>query len=239
MNKTMTTKSKSTLDSGSSEYSLHPLTREYMQSTADLFIKTFCESEPVTKHLGIQAHEYEPFVMDVIQKVIKDDLGMVAVDKNNKVIACAMGEDIANPFEPTPAHYPKMKPIFALLDKLSEPFLKNKKFVKGKIAHIWVAMVDDAYRGKGLSTVIDLACTDRCARKGYDFTYAEFTNAISEKITRHYSLAKKINSINLSDFTYQSYKPFQDLKGEATAYILGIKPGVTIDALEHCYIENK
>jgi len=236
---TTSTTSKHTTTSDITSYTLHPLSKEYMQSTADLFIKTFCSSEPITKHLGIQHHEFEPFVMDVIQKVIKDGMGMVAVDKNNRVIACAMGEDIANPFVPNLSLYPKMKTVFALINKLSEPFLKDKKFVKGKIVHIWVAMVDNNYRGLGLSTIIDLACTEMCARKGFDFTYAEFTNEISEKITHHYSVAKKINAISLDDFTFQGTQPLKGLKGAATAYILGIKPGVTIDSLKDCYIMGK
>ena len=41
------------------------------------------------------------------------------------------------------------------------------------MAHTWIAMVDKTYRGKGLSTDIDLACTNLIAGKGFDFTYGQ------------------------------------------------------------------
>lgn len=234
---TTTTKSTSTSSATTkTDYTIKPLGREHMQSASDLFIKTFCDLEPVTKHLGIQYHEYEPFALAVIQKAVKDGLSVVAVDKNNRVIACTIAEDIIDPFKPNIAHYPKMKPIFALIEKLSESFFKDKKFKKGKITHTWIAMVDKGYQGKGFSTEVDLACTNLAARKGYDFTYAEFTNDISEKIIHHYQVNKKIHEIAYDDFTFQGQNPFKGVKGGAATYILGIKPGVKIDSLESCYI---
>jgi histidine decarboxylase len=222
-----------------SGYTLRTLGREHMQSAADLFIKTFCDDEPITKHLGIAYHEYEPFVQAVIQKAVKDGLSVVAVDDNNRVVACAIGEDITDTFQPNASLYPKMKPIFALIEELSEPFLHGKTFKKGKMAHTWVAMVAKDCRGKGLSTEIDLACTGHIASKGYDFTYAEFTNGISENITHHYPVSKKINEIAYDKFLYKGQKPFQGVKGGSAAYVLGINPSVKIDALKDCYTTNK
>lgn len=129
-----------------------------------------------------------------------------------------------------------MKPIFALIEELSEPFFAGREFKKGTMAHTWIAMVDKKHRGKGLSTEIDLACTDHIANKGYLFTYAEFTNPISEKITHHYPVSKKINEIKLGEFTHKSMTPFKGVKGVTASYILGIKPGVTIESLENCYL---
>lgn len=221
------------------EYTIRTLAKEHMQSTAELFIKSFCDSEPITKYLGIQYEEYEPFVIEVITKAVKEGISVVAVDKNNRVIACTIAEDITNQFTPNLSLYPKMKPVFALLDKLSEPFLENKIFKKGKIAHVWVAIVDADYRGKGLSTEIDLACGAMCVSKGYEFAYAEFTNAVSEKITHHYKVHKLFNTIKYDTFTWNNQKPFASVEGEATAYIVGLRPGVTLDVLKDCYTIDK
>ena len=226
MTKTTTTKA---------DYAILTLQDMHAKSTVDLFIKSFCDSEPTTRHLGISYEDYEPFAKDVVDKAIKDGMSVVAVDKSNKVIACAIAEDITDPFEPELSHYPKMKPIFALLTKLSEPFLKDKKFTKGKIEHIWIAIVDKTYRGKGLSTQIDMACADLAVRKGYDFAYTEFTNDVSEKITHHYPVYKSFNKIKYDDFQYENEKPFRGLEGGAAAYLIGIRPGVQIDAFKQCY----
>ncbi len=220
-----------------SGYTITTLGREHMQSVVDLFIKTFCNDEPITKHLGIQHHEYEPFAMAVIQKAVKDGLSVVAVDDNNRVVACEIGEDITDSFKPNLTLYPKMKPIIALLEELSTPFLSNKTFKKGKMAHTWITMVAADCRGKGLSTDIDLASAKLIASKGYDFTYAEFTSEISKNVIHHYSSSKKINEISYDGFTYKGQKPFQGVKGSTEAYILGINPSVKIDALEDTYTE--
>jgi histidine decarboxylase len=222
-----------------SGYKLCTLGREHMQSAAELFTKSFCDDEPITKHLGIQYSEYEPFVLAVIQKAVKDGLSVVAVDDANRVVACAIGEDIADPFKPNLVLYPKMKPIFAIMEALDEPFFQGKTFKKGKLAHTWIAMVAKDCRGKGLSTEIDLACTNHIASKGYDFTYAEFTNDISEKITHHYPIAKKINEIAYANFTYKGQKPFQGVNGGTAAYILGISPTARIENLKDCYTSEK
>lgn len=236
---TKTEANKATPKRSKTGYSIRPLTREYMQGAADLFVRTFCDDEPITKHLGIQYHEYEPFAQAVIQKAVKDGLSVVALDDKNRVVGCVIGEDITDSFQPNPSLYPKMKPIFALIEQLSEPFFSGKSFKKGKMAHTWIAMVDKSFRGKGVSTDIDLACTNLIASKGYYFTYAEFTNDISEKVTRHYPVSKKIYELSYAEFIYQGKAPFKGVKGGAAAYVLGIKPGVKIDALSECYVTKK
>lgn len=217
-------------------YTTKTLTKEHLESAVELFTRSFCDSEPITKHLKISYSDYEPFVRDVMKKALQDGMSVVALDKTNKVIACAIAEDIANPFTPDVDKYPKMKPVFALLNELDKPFFRGKHFTRGKIAHIWIAVVDSTYRGKGLSTVIDTACADLAVSKGYDFAYAEFTNEISSNITHHYSIYQLCNTIKYDDFRLeQNQKPFKGVTGGASAYIIGIRPGVKLDSLKKCY----
>lgn len=217
-------------------YSIHTLQPEHMQSALDLFVRSFCDSEPITKHLGIRYDEYKEFAREVLQKAIKDGLSVIAMDKSDKVVACAIAEDITNMFVPNVEHYPKLKPVFALLEKLSEPFLARKKFLKGKIEHVWIAIVDKDHRGQGLSTVIDNACADLAVRKGFDFVYAEFTNPVSENITHHYEVSEVVNTIKYADFKLEGEQPYKGLHGEADAVVIGIKPGVKLESLAKCYI---
>lgn len=230
-----------TKSSVKAEYTIQTLSDEHVKSTVELFTKSFCDSEPITKHLGVQYREYEPFTIEVIQKAVKDGLSKVAVDKQHKVIACCIAEDLADPFIPKLAHYQKLRPVFALLSELSKPFLKGKTFAKGRIAHVWVAAVDPEYRGHKLSTEIDMATSELLARKGFDFAYVEFTNDLSEKIVHQYNLYQLLNRINFEDFVLdRQLKPFAGVKGSAAAYIIVIRPGIKLDSLEHCYkVEEK
>lgn len=221
------------------ECTIHTLDQEHLKSTLDLFIKSFCDSEPITKHLGIHYQDYEPFAKEVIQKAIKEGLSKVAVDKNHKVIAFNISEDLADPFIPHLAHYPKLKPVFALISKLSQPFMEGKKFTRNKIIHVWLAGVDQAYRGHHLSTMIDMAVIETAARKGYDYAYAEFTNQISENVTHQFKLLKLFNKINYDEFTYQNTKPFEGVQGYASSYVAAIRPGVSLETLANTYRETE
>jgi hypothetical protein len=219
------------------DYTIQTLKDEHIKSVVDLFTKSFCDSEPITKKLNINYKEYEPFATEVVQKAAKEGMSKVAIDKKNKVVACAIAEDLSDPFIPHLAHYPKMKPIISLIGQLSEPFIAGKRFTKGKIVHVWIAAVDPAYRGKGLSTEIDMACIEAAARKGYDFAYAEFTNHISENVTHHFKMLQLCNRIPLQDFTIDGAKPFAGLTGAADSYVATIRPGVKLESLSNCYKE--
>lgn len=218
------------------DYTICTLTVDHQKSAIDLFTKSFCDSEPITKHLNIKYSDYEEFPREVVTKAIKDGMSVVALDSHNHVIACVIAEDMATPFTPTLSKYPKLKYIFSLLDALSKPFLSGKKFIPGKVAHIWIAIVNPEMRGKGLSTAIGMACATICMRKGYDFGYVEFTNEISEKIIHHYKTYELCNKIDYNSFTDDDgQRPYQGLNGKASAYIISIKPGVEMDMLPSCY----
>lgn len=221
------------------DYSIHTLNTADIPSTVDLFVKSFCDSEPVTKCLGVHYQDYRPFAQEVVQKAAKEGLSKVAVDKHNKVIACAIADDLADPFIPHSAHYPKLKPVLALIEDLSKAFLEGKKFTKGKVVHVWIAAVDPAYRGLGLSTQIDMACIENAAHKGFDFAYAEFTNELSENVTHQFQLLKLCNKIKLNDFVFENKKPFEGLVGAATSYVAVIRPGIQLDSLKNYYSIQK
>jgi hypothetical protein len=217
------------------EYSFATLTSEHEAPAIDIFIRAFCDSEPTTKFLGIQYSEYEPFAQEVIQKAIREGLSKVAIDKNGKVVACAVAEDLASPLVPNFVRYPRLKPIFDFLDELSSPFVSGKQFFPGKILHLWIAAVDDGVRGQGLSTEIDMTCIQSAAQHGYQFAYAEFTNDISAKVTKHFKVLSLCNKLKFNDFRVGGRPPFEGLPGKASSYVAGIGLGVTLEDLSSCY----
>lgn len=228
-----------TMSTVQAEFSIRTLTQEYRDSALLLFIKSFCDSEPITKHLHISYKDYEPFAMEVVEKAIEEGMSVVAIDKNNKVIACSVSEDIVNPFVPHLSKYPKLRPIFALLNELDKPFMSGKHFVRGKIAHVWISVVTPQFRGQGLSTAIDMACGELAVRKGFDFAYAEFTNDVSENIMHHYGVHKLCNKIKYDEFTLGNDEhPFKGVKGGAASYIVGLRPGIKLDSLNKCFTDD-
>lgn len=217
------------------EHTISTLKAEHLKSAKDLFIKAFCYSEPVTKHLGIQPDDFEPFTEAVLNKAIADGLSMVALNKKNQVIAFVIAEDLADPFQPKLQLYPRMKPVIALLDELSKPFLSGKKFLKGKIAHFWLAAVEDELMGQGLFKEVNGETLKGVISKGYHLAYAEFTNPISAKEALHFEALQQCNKVKYDRFVLDGKMPFQGLAGEAVAYIAAIKPGVKLTSLVDCY----
>lgn len=218
------------------KYIIKTLTKEHQQQVIDLFIKSFCDYEPITHHLKIEKKEYKPFASEVIDKAIKEGLSTVALNQENQVIAFIVAEDIANPFEPSLAHYPHLKPVLDLLSKLSEPFMNGKRFIEGKVAHFWLAGVDKDYMGHGMFSDLNEYTIQMAAKKGFEFAYAEFTNQISEKVTRQFQVIELENRIIYKDFqTKNGQMPFRDVPGGAAAYCAAIKPGIKLDSLEKCY----
>ncbi len=211
------------------------LTEKYEKHAIDLFVKSFCDSEPVTKNLGITHAEYVPFATEVTKKAIADGLGKVVLNEKNQVIGLILGDDLADPFTPNFANYPKMKPIYGLLEELSKPFLGGKKFKKGKVLHTWIAAIDEKYRSHGIYIELGMSHVESAIKKGFDFIYSDFTNPQSEAIVRQFKILRLCNKLKFADYTYQSEKPFASVKGEATSYITPIKPGVTLESLTDCY----
>lgn len=205
------------------------LTEEHAKSAIKLFVKSFCESEPLTEHLHVTKEEYTPFATEIVNKAVKDKLSLVVLNKD-EVIGLIIAEDLANRYEHDPEKFPKLKPVFELLDELTKPFLEGKKFTKGKVLHTWIAAVDPQFRSTGLYTEVGIQHVKNAAKKGYSFIYSDFTNDISEKIIRNFPV-QLCNKIKFSQL-----KQFDGLEGSATAYISPLKPDVKLAALEECYV---
>lgn len=216
-------------------YTIKTLESEHVKSTIDLFIKAFCDYEPITKAINISHEDYEPYARDIVQKAVRDGLSKVALDENQKVIAFNLSEDLANPYHPDLKKYPKMAPIVALITELTQPFLKNKVFNKGKVLHPMVCAIDPSYQGHGMSTAINLTTLESAAQKGFQFVYTEFTNELSEKSAFHFKSYKAIKEIKYKDFLFEGKKPFGALDGRIVAYIVAIAPNVTVADFEKTY----
>lgn len=102
---------------------------------------------------------------------------------------------------------------------------------------IWIAAVDQAYRGLGLSTETDMFCVEAGARKGFDFAYAEFTNELSEKVTSQFKILKLCNRIQYNTFIMDNgTMPFQGVERAAASYVAAIRPSVKLESLSHAYV---
>ncbi len=205
---------------------------KYRQSAIEILTKSFCDSEPVTRYAHIQHADFYPFAEEVIDRAIKDKMGMIALDENDHVTACVISEDLAKPFKPHFEKYPRMHLIFSVLDQLLVDSLRNKTLKPGKVIHMWLAGVAPGVRAKGLYTAVGLEGIKLAINRGYCYAYSDFTSPYSEKIVAHFPGLELCSKLTYDDFNYKGERPFKGLEGGAASYIAPIVPGAKLEA---CY----
>lgn len=201
------------------------LTERHVDQVVNVFTYAFCDSEPMTAYLDMDYDRYKTFARVVTENAVKDGFSIVALDAD-KVIACGLVEDLANPPDIPTDFDPNFKYILTLLDGLGSHFFKDKKFKNNLISHLFITAVHQDYRHRGISTQINFRAMDLAAQHGFQFMYAELTNFYNELgIIRHLKNNKRlIGSAIYKDFVCEGIKPFEFLNGGANSYLWEIVP---------------
>lgn len=210
-------------------YRYEVLNKEHYDQAVNVIADSFCEYEPMTKYLGITPIEFTPFARMIVTKAIQDGLSIVALD-NNKVAACTIVEDIANPLNIAIDADPRFKMIIALFDNLGSDFFNERAMYKGHIAHLFMTAVDKDYHGQGLSRKINFESIRLARERNFDFMCCEFTHDFNEKGTVNQLKNNKllIRSQQYKDFIFNGIKPFENLEGCASAYIWELREGAKL-----------
>ncbi|GEM_PF-1992614 len=210
-------------------YQYEVLNDKHYDPVVDVISRTFCEDEPMTKYLGITQNAIIPFAQLIVEKAIKDGLSVVALE-NNKVVACTIVEDMADPLNLAIEIDPRFKIIFSLLEHLGTDFFNERVPDKGHIAHLFITAVDKNYHGQGLSIKINFESIRLAKDKKFDFMCCKFTDAYNERGTVKNIQNSKllIRSCIYKDFIYEGKKPFENLKGAASAYIWELREGAQL-----------
>jgi len=205
------------------------LKHEHYDQAVNVISHSFCEYEPMTKYLGLTHHEFIPFAKFMVDKAIKDGLSIVALD-NDKVTACTIVEDIADPLNISIDIDPRFKIIFSLLENLGNDFLSERTIDKGHIAHLFITAVNKNHHGQGLSRKINFESIRLAKEKGFDFMCCEFTHDYNQKGTVNNLKNNRllIRSCIYKDFIFDGKKPFENLDGCASAYIWELREGAKL-----------
>lgn len=213
-------------------YRIEILTKEYIDQVVEVFTYAFCRSEPMTSYLQLDEQKYKIFARAVTEQAVLDKLSVIALD-GEKVVACALTEDLASP-GPIPDFDPKFVYILALLEKLGEGFLSAKTLAKGNVGHLFITAVNHHYRNQGLSTQVNFHAMDLASQKGFMFMYCELTHPYNESGILHHLKNPKwlIGDIIYSEFKIGDYHPFKNLPGGARSYLWTIKQNAKLKYLD-------
>ncbi len=200
-------------------YNFKYFTESYLEQVVDLFTRAFCLSEPMTAYLKMDMDLYKNFARAVAEKAVADKLSIIAL-KDDKVVACALVEDITNPC-PIPDFDPKFKYILGLLEKLSNQYFTNKTINPFEISHLFITAVDEKFRGQKLSTQVNFQAMNISSQAGFSQMYCEFTHPLNEKgVIHHLTIPySEIGSQVYQDFIFENNRPFEKLDGGAKSYL--------------------
>src|SRR3990167_4873472 len=89
----------------------HILQNQHLDQAIKLITQVFCQCEPMTHYLNIPYNEFIPFATQVVEKAIREGFSM-GLTVCNKLIACTIIEDMADPFSSTIDISTQFKSIF-------------------------------------------------------------------------------------------------------------------------------
>lgn len=205
--------------------------KKHTHGIVKIFTEAFCSSEPMTYYLKIDPQKFLAFSTKVTENAIQDQLSIVALD-GDRIVACALVEDLAEMRDAPIDFDPNFKYILSLLETLSGDFFKDKKIAKKNIAHLFITAVDKDYRRRGLSTQVNFHAMDLAAKRGFQFMYSELTNFYNEMGVFNHMKEKRrqlLGACDYKDFELNGFKPFPDLPGYAHGYLWEIVENAKLD----------
>jgi len=209
------------------------LKKEHVKEVVELFTNSFCDGEPLCKHLGISHDDFRPYAFEVIEKSVGNQLSLVCVNPERKILGCVIAEDIVSPIKTK--EYKVLRPIRLFLNTLSKPFTE-KKYKKNSIVHIWITAVAEETQGIGLSTILNNACVALALQQGFSYVFAEFTSSVNERHMNRFPEYMK-SELKFKDFLLDGKRPFATLEGIASAYLCSAAPHVRLADIELCLIK--
>lgn len=216
-------------DSNQENYTVWVLSEKHIDEAADIFAESFCNDEPLIKHMGISVNDFKPLARDIVAKASLDGFSVVATDSKGSVVGLTLSENLNQPIDLS--NYPKFKPIFSLFEFCGKP-LEKIKFAKNSVAHIWITAVKPECRGAKLSMQLNNASVTRAIESGFKYIYCEFTNPLNEKSMKFYPESIRINKINFKDFVFEGDKVFDDLEGYVSSYMVSAAPYIRIKDID-------
>jgi hypothetical protein len=214
------------------KYKFETAAEQHLEGIIDVFAEAFCTAEPMTQYLKIDQKRFKVFARAVAENAIQDKLSIVALDKD-KVVACALVEDMAAIRDAPLDFHPDFKYIAALLEQLGASYFAEKVFKIQCVAHLFITAVATNYRRQGLSTAVNLRATALAGLRGFKFIYSELTNVYNELgIFHHIQKNRQLTgTCTYKEFEVGGIKPFAALSGSANGYIWEIHPHTDFNIL--------
>jgi ribosomal protein S18 acetylase RimI-like enzyme len=198
---------------GQLSYSLFK--KKDIPATVECITKVFLYDEPMTKILKIKKSEFKIFIESICEKAVKEKMSYICKD-GDKVVGFRLNEDLIS--EPIPESIKitkKIDPIFALLDKLEEKFLKNKRRIKGKYFHLFMVGSLKEYQNRGIAKKLINKTLLLAKKKKFKKAVTKVTNIKSKTLLKKHFNFEEITKINYKTFKFRGESIFKNIDEKA------------------------
>ncbi|MCX6131481.1 MAG: hypothetical protein NTX25_20770 [Proteobacteria bacterium] len=203
---------------------LKVLSHEHKAAAVELLSQEFCQREPLCRQLGLKIDEIRPFFTELVESVIKQKLGVVALSWRGELLGVLTNEDHFDRMEPQGHMNEALSAIGDYLDSIKIPeALEPAK--RGELFHSGLAAVCSKNKNKAVLSMMILFSGRVVKRLGYKSGYAKVTNAA---IARRFRSLERIArsevfhcaaEVKPADFMRQGARPFQNLKGRSYLFV--------------------
>ena len=202
---------------------VRPLQPIHKPEALELLSQEFCTREPLCRTLGLALGDIRPFFSQLLDQVIDQGLGVVAVGRQGQVLGVLTNEDHFDRMEPIGVLAEGLNTIGAYLDSISLPDAWVPS-ARGQTFHSGLAAVHAQEGNAAILMMMMLSATKTLKARGYTKGYAKVTNeAVVRRFQKLERLARRavfrcLKQVKPSDFEWQGAKPFQSLKGSSYLY---------------------
>jgi len=191
-------------------FELEKLGKDCIQESVELLAKSFCKFDPIEIVLGITESEFIDMVNLDIPQILNDSLSSVVRDPfDSKMVAAIIVLDAATDFADSKGKISqKFLPVAKIVNQLHDPYLNRLRPLRGEIAYIYMAAVDEQYQGHGIATKLFRDTEKYLQTKSYKTVFTISTNRASSIALERNGFVP-LESIAYGSFQYEGCFPFQ------------------------------
>jgi len=186
-----------------------------------LLATVFSESDPPAVAMGLSFDEMKEFLELFVERVLLQELTIVARGKEDGQVAGVMlCDDFAVPPTIDPGQIsPKLLPILSMLEALDEQFRRGKDISAGQFVHFFMLGVGGRWAGQGVAQGLVQSCVNNGSGRGYRAAVTEATGQVSQHIFRKNGFVDRF-SVAYRDFLYEGKKVFASIRGHDEAILM-------------------
>lgn len=173
----------------------------------------FQNTNTIVSHLGMEERDFMPFLEQLLEHALVDELSWVATDNSTgKIVGIAISTDIANDYMPPLTTGTKLDAMLKLVYDLWAPYIEEMNVNKGTVLHGYLSGVLQDYQRLGILNELFRFSNTWAYGKGYKMVMGEASSQYSLNFVRKWPYLKEINEIIYENYEIDGKKPFYGIK---------------------------